>query len=272
MAAITAQSINELRQRTGLGMNKCKELMTKANGDMDEAIKLARAEGVKESLTSRATTEGRLYVAKAADGKSGAIVEVLCNTDFTAKSEPIAKVLKAAAETLLANPKADLNSTPAIKDALVAVAQSTGENVTLGRTKVVSNPAGVVGTYLYTVTNKIGVLVSLTGNASDEVVGDLAMHITAFKPIAMGLTRDAVPADLVAKEKEVAVEAAKATGKPQNIAEKIAEGKMASFFKERVLGEQEFINGDKFKGSVAELLKKHGVTLNEYVRMEVGVA
>ena len=178
MAAITAQGINELRQRTGLGMNKCKDLMTKANGDMDEAIKLARAEGVKESLTSRATSEGKLFVARSADGKTGAIVEILCNTDFTAKSEPLAKVLKQAAETLVKNPKADLAADGSIKDAIVALAQSTGENVTLGRTKVLTSTDGKVGTYLYTVTGKIGVLVSVSGNPSDELLNDLALHIT----------------------------------------------------------------------------------------------
>ena len=271
MAAITAQTINELRQRTGLGMNKCKELMTKANGDLDEAIKLARAEGVKESLTSRVTTEGRAYVARSEDGKTGAVVEVLCNTDFTAKSEPVSKILKQAAETLLKNPTADLSSDARIKDAIVAVAQSTGENVTLGRAKVLTAPDGKVGTYLYSVTGKIGVLVAVTGNPSDELLNDLALHITAFKPIALGLTRESVPADEVSKERELAIEAAKATGKPQNIAEKIAEGKMNAFFKERVLGEQDFINAEKHKGPVDDMLKKQGAALKDYVRLEVGV-
>ncbi len=271
MAAITAQLINELRQRTGLGMNECKATMVEANGDINAALELLRKKGVKSSVAARAATEGRIYVAKSADGQTASVVEVLCNTDFTARSESIQKVLKQAAEALLANPKADLANDAGIKDALVAVAQSTGENVTLGRTKVLTNPAGKVGTYLYSVTGKIGVLVSASGNVTDEIVNDLAMHITAFKPIALGLTRDAVPAELVTKEKELAVEAAKATGKPQNIAEKIADGKMNAFFKERVLGEQDFINGDKFAGPVNEMLKKAGVTLVDYVRMEVGV-
>ena len=88
----------------------------------------------------------------------------------------------------------------------------------------------------------------------------------------MGLTRGHVPADLVAKERDLAVEAAKASGKPQPIAEKIAEGKMNSFFKERVLGEQDFINAEKHKGPVDDMLKKQGSALTDYVRLEVGVA
>ena len=269
---ITAKDINELRQRTGLGMNKCKEVLTAANGDIDAAIAQLRKEGVKESIASRAATEGKLYVAKSADGKSAAIVEMLCNTDFTAKSEPLAKILKQAAETLLANPKSDLANDATIKEALVAVSQSTGENVTLGRSKYLSNPEGQVGTYLYAVTGKIGVLASVTGNVSEDLLGDLSMHITAFKPVALGTHRDHVPADLVAKELEIAIEQAKATGKPQEMAEKIANGKMNAFYKDRVLGEQDFINADKFKGSVNDMLKKSGVTLKEYVRLEVGVA
>ncbi len=271
MAAITAQLVNELRQRTGLGMNECKATLVEANGDINAALEALRKKGVKSSVAARAATEGRVYVAKSADGKTGAVVEVLCNTDFTARSDSIQKVLKQAAETLLANPKADLANEAGIKDTLVSVAQATGENVTLGRSKVLSNPAGKVGTYLYSVTGKIGVLVSASGNVTDEMVNDLAMHITAFKPMALGLTRDAVPADLVAKEKELAVEAAKATGKPQNIAEKIADGKLNAFFKERVLGEQDFINGEKFSGSVNAMLQKAGVTLVDYVRLEIGV-
>lgn len=272
MPAITAQSINQLRQQTGLGMNKCKELMQQADGDIAVALDLARKEGVKGSIAARATTEGRVHVAKSADGKTGAAVEILCNTDFTARSEAIGNLLKQATDKLLADPSADLANDAGLKDALVAVAQATGENVTLGRAKVLTNPAGKVGTYFYSVTGKIAVLVSVTGNPSDEVLNDVALHVTAFKPTALGLTRESVPADQVAKEKELAIEAAKATGKPQAIAEKIAEGKMNSFFKERVLGEQDFINADKFKGSVNDMLKKSGAQLVDYVRLEVGVA
>lgn len=269
--AITAKEINELRQRTGIGMNKSKEVLTAANGDMDAALAILRKEGVKEGIASRAATEGKLYVAKSADGKSAVIVEILCNTDFTAKSESMQKLLKQAADAVLANRSIDLANDPKMKEALVAASQSTGENVTLGRTKVLSNPEGQVGTYLYAVTGKIGVLASVTGNVSDETLNDLSMHITAFKPTAMGMGREHVPADLVAKELEIAIEQAKSTGKPQEMAEKIANGKMNAFYKDRVLGEQDFVNADKFKGSINDMLKKAGVTLKDYVRLEVGV-
>ena len=108
------------------------------------------------------------------------------------------------------------------------------------------------------------------GTPSDDLVKQVGGHIAFARPL--GLTRDAVPADLVAKERELAVEQAKATGKPQQIAEKIAEGKMNSFFAERVLLDQEFFNAQVFKGTVQNYLKQHGVTLEKYVRIEVGQA
>jgi len=271
MPAITAATINELRQKTGLGMMECKKYMTEADGDINVAMDNIRKAGVKTSVASRAATEGKLYVARSADGTRGSVVEVLCNTDFTAKSDPVLAVLKQAAQRLIDDPAADLANDEAVKTQLTAVAQQTGENVTLGRTRVLSNPSGKVGTYYYTVTGKIGVLFTVTGDASDELLNDVGVHITAHSPVALGLTRDAVPAELVAKEKEIAVDRAKQTGKPQAIAEKIAEGTVNAFFKERVLLEQDFVNSDKFKGTLADLLKKAGVTLTQYVRLQVGV-
>src|SRR5947209_1033330 len=127
------------------------------------------------------------------------------------------------------------------------------------------------GLYLYGITGKIGVVMSFAGGTpSDDLVKQVGGHIAFARPL--GLTRDAVPADLVAKERELAVEQAKATGKPQQIAEKIAEGKMNAFFAERVLLDQEFFNAQVFKGTVANYLKQNGVTLEKYVRIEVGQA
>ncbi len=269
MAAISASMVNDLRQRTGLGMMECKAALTEAGGDINVAIDNLRKKGVKAGVAARVATEGKAFVARSADGQTASAVEVLCNTDFTAKSDPVAAVLKLAAEALIADPKADLAAHAKIKDALVAVSQQTGENVTLGRSKVLTSPAKT-GAYLYQVTGKIAVLVSVTGNASDELLADLCMHITACKPVAAGLKRDSVDAALVAKEREIAIEQAKATGKPQQIAEKIAEGKLNAFFKERVLLEQDFINGEKFKGTIQDMITKAGVTLVEYFRLEVG--
>lgn len=265
MAEITAKLVNELRAKTGQAMMECKKALTEVGGDLEKAIEYFRKKGVKSSLTERAAGEGRVIGAQSADKKSAVLVEVNCNTDFTAKSEPIQKVGQLAAQALLkgGSPSDDA----AVKAELTSVAQTTGENVVVGKTALVSGAA--TGLYLYGITGKIGVVMSFSaGSPSDDLIKQIGGHIAFAKPL--GLTRDAVPADLVAKERELAVEQAKATGKPQQIAEKIAEGKMNSFFAERVLLDQEFFNAQVFKGTVGNYLKQNGVTLEKYVRLEVG--
>jgi len=272
MAEITAKLVNELRAKTSQGMMECKKALVEVGGDIEKAIEYFRKKGIKTSISERPATEGRVVGVLSEDGKSGAIVEINCNTDFTGKSEPVLAVATAAAKLLLKDHAANVAEVAEIKDQLTAVAQQTGENVRVGHTAVLSNPGGRVALYLYTVTNKIAVLTSVTGNASDELVRDLGVHITARKPLAVALNREGVPADLVAKEKAFAVSQAVESGKPPQIAEKIAEGKMRTFYEERVLLDQEFINPDKFKGSVGALLKQNNCVLEKYVRIEVGQA
>ena len=270
MADITAKLVNELRNKTGLGMMECKRALGETGGDVDKAIDYFRKKGVKTSITGRAATEGRVTAAVSDDRKRGVIVEINCNTDFTAKSQALARLAEAAARKLLEHPDAKLADDPALSAELVSVAQQTGENVQMGRTATLDTSGGVIGQYLYSVAGKgkIAVLAAVGGSAEDSVVRNLCMHIAAARPIA--LSRQAVPADVVAKEKEIAVEQAKATGKPQAIAEKIAGGKLNSFYAEKVLLDQEFINADVFKGTVADFLKSKGTTVEKYVRVEVG--
>jgi elongation factor Ts len=270
MPEITAKLVNELRNKTGQGMMECKRALAETAGDVEKAIDYFRKKGIKTSITERAATEGRVIGAAAADGKSAALVEINCNTDFTAKSAPFQELGAIAAKLLLANPTSDPAQAPQVQQKITEVAQQTGENVRLGRTAVLSNAAGKVGLYLYTVTNKIGIIVSVSGNPSDDLLRDLGVHLTAKKPIALAVNREGLPAEIVAKERQIAVAQAMESGKPQAIAEKIAEGKMRTFYEERVLLDQEFINPDKFKGSVAALLKASNCTLTEYSRLEVG--
>jgi elongation factor Ts len=270
MAEITAKLVNELRSKTGQPMMDCKKMLEKTGGDLNTAIDEFRKKGVKASLGERAATEGRVAGTGSTDGKSGALVEVNCNTDFTAKSEPFQLLATNAAQLLLKNPTVDVATAPEISAGATEVSQKTGENVRIGKTAQLSNATGKVGVYLYGITGKIGVLMSFTGNPSEDLIRQIGGHIAFARPL--GLTRAEVPADLVAKEKEIAVEQAKATGKPQQIAEKIAEGKLNSFFAERVLLDQEFFNAQVFKGSVANYLKQNNVTLEKYVRIEVGQA
>lgn len=268
MAEITAKLVNDLRAKTGQGMMECKKALQEVGGDLEKAIEYFRKKGVKSSLTERAASEGRVMGAIAPDGSAAALVEVNCNTDFTAKSEPFAALGNAAAAVLVAA-DVDASADPKIAGELTKVSQTTGENVRLGKTARLTAPAGgKVGLYLYGITGKIGVIMAFKGNPSDELVKQLGGHIAFARPA--GLTREAVPADLVAKEREFAVEQAKATGKPQQIAEKIAEGKLNAFFAERVLLDQEFFNAGVFKGNIAAYVKQGGVELTGYVRVEVG--
>ena len=268
MPEITAKLVNELRAKTGQGMMECKKALKENDGDLQKSIEWFRAKGVKSSLTERVAGEGRVIGARSADGKTAALVEVNCNTDFTAKSEPVRHVGETAAAALLKNPSANVQDDAAVKAELTVVSQTTGENVHVGKAAALSNPAGSVGLYLYGITGKIGVIMSFTGTPSDELVKQIGGHIAFARPV--GLKRDEVPADLVAKERELAVAEATATGKPQNIAEKIAEGKLNAFFAERVLLDQAFFNSQVFSGSIAKYLEQNKVTLEKYVRVEVG--
>jgi elongation factor Ts len=249
-------------------MMECKKLLVEAGGDIEKAVDIARKKGVKTSITARAATEGRVLAQTSPDKKRAAAAEVVCNTDFTAKSDPVIAVAHLAIDSLLKDPSAHVGDDAAIKAQLTAVSQQTGENVQLGRTATVEGE--VVGSYLYSTAGKgkIAVLLSFTGKADDALVSQIGMHVAAARPIA--LNRSEVPADVVAKEREIAVEQAKATGKPHQIAEKIAEGKLNAFYGERVLLDQDFINAEVYKGKVSEFLKTKGATLNKYVRLEVG--
>lgn len=267
--AITAQQVNELRRRTGLSMGECKKALEETGGDVEKAIEYFRKKGVKTSVAGREAGEGRVGAFLSPDKRRGALVEVLCNTDFSARSQVVADVLRLAAQRLLENPGASAADDPAIRDRLVAASQQTGENIQLGRTRVLEG--GKVGKFEYTVTNKVAALVAAdSASVPDELLSDIGLHVVAVKPVAAGLRREDVPADLVAREREIAIEQARGTGKPQEIAEKIAEGKMGAFYRERVLSEQDFINPDKFKGTVAEYAGRGGGKLTGFARLEIG--
>ncbi len=269
MAEITAKLVNELRAKTGQGMMECKKMLTEHAGDIEKAIEGFRKKGVKASLSERTASEGRVAGVVTEDGKAAALVELNCNTDFTAKSEPFLQLAAKAAKALAHNKDLNVAQAAEVNSTATEVSQQTGENIVVGKTARLEAPeGGKVGLYLYAISGKIGVIMAFKGSPSEDLIKQLGGHIAFARPA--GLTRDAVPADLVEKEKAFAVEQAKATGKPQNIAEKIAEGKMNAFFAERVLLDQEFFNSQVFKGNVSNYLKQNGVELTQYARIEVG--
>lgn len=271
MAEITAQKVNELRNKTGLGMMECKKALVEADGDVDKAVENLRKKGIKTSITERAANEGRVAAAASSDHQHAVALEVVCNTDFTAKNEVVAKIAETAVQKALSNPSADVKEDAQIKADLTAVARTTGENVQIGRVlKLDAAAGGQVATYLYSTAGKgkIAVLMAFSGKVATDVANQVGMHIAAARPLA--LTRSELPADVVAKEREIAVEQAKATGKPEQVAEKIAEGKLNAFYAERVLLDQDYINAEVFKGKVADYLKNKQATLQKYARLEIG--
>jgi elongation factor Ts len=260
--------VNELRSKTGQGMMECKKALTETGGDVEKAVEYFRKKGVKTSITERTASEGRVVASSADHGHVAAAILVNCNTDFTAKSDAVGRLLELALHKQLKNPTSDVTNDPEVKQAVTSIAQQTGENVQIGRAVALQNPEGYVGAYVYAITSKIAVLMSFNGKPDAELVKQIGGHIAFHKPL--GMRREEISPELVAKEREIAIEQAKSTGKPQQIAEKIAEGKMNAFFAERVLPDQEFFNPQVFKGTVSNYLKQHNVELVKYVLLEVG--
>jgi elongation factor Ts len=275
--AITAKDVNDLRQRSGLGMMECKQALTEANGDMQAAIDLLRKKGLAkmDGRTDRASAEGRIAAAVSADKSRGVIVEVNTETDFTAKSDTFVQmVAKVAAEALKPGSAAaggDVSKTDAIQAAIDEVRLTTKENVQFARGKAVGGAGRKVGSYVH-FTGKLGVIVEVeTGGAevSDELLKELCQHVTANPTVPLGVTQADIPAEVVAKEREIAKAQAIEQGKPEQIAEKMVEGKIRKFYEETVLNEQVFVLRPEEKKRVKDLLPK-GVTIKSFVRYQLG--
>ena len=269
MAEITAGMVKELRERTDAPMMECKKALTEANGDMERAEELLRVKlGNKASkAASRVTAEG--VVAVHIDGGVGAMVEINCETDFVAKNDDFlafsrnvaALVAKQNPVDVAALSALSLDGTPvdAVRLALVG---KIGENLSIRRFKRIATD-GRVTSYLH--GTKIGVLVEFTGN--DEQVGkDVAMHIAAMKPVALG-TAD-VPAELIAKERSVAEQKAAESGKPAEIVAKMVEGSVQKYLKEVALLSQPFVKNDK--QTVEAMLKASGAAVRQFTLYVVG--
>ena len=272
MAEISASRVMELRQRTGLGMMECKKALTEADGDLAKAEELLRIKsGAKASKAAgRIAADGVVGVAVAPDGKTGAIVELNCETDFVAKNEDFRAFASEIAQIVVRERPGDvaalaarrLGSGETVESHRVALVQKIGENITLRRFARV-DAQGRIASYVH--GSRIGVLVDYTGG--DEALGkDLAMHIAATKPIAV--ERKDVPADIVEKERTIAAARAAESGKPANIVEKMVEGAVAKFLAEVTLLPQPFVKNDK--QTITELLKVKGARVNAFVLYVVG--
>ncbi len=274
MAEITAAMVKELREKTDAPMMECKKALSEAAGDMNKAEEILRIKlGSKASkAATRITAEGIVAVSIAADGKTGAMIEVNCETDFVAKNDEFLALTKASADLVVAQNPADVAALSALPlgDSTVESVRSAlvgkiGENMTLRRF-VRLEAKGKLASYIHGGA-KIGVLLDLVGG--DEQLGkDLAMHIAASRP--KSLDASGVPAELIESERRVAIEKAKEAGKPEVMLEKIAEGSVQKYLKDVTLLGQVFVKAEDGKQTIEQLLKAKGASVASFMLYVVG--
>ncbi|MDO8293207.1 MAG: translation elongation factor Ts [Gallionella sp.] len=276
MAEITASMVKELREATGLGMMECKKALVESNGDFKVAEEQMRIKsGAKASKASaRVTAEGVVSAFIANDGKTGAVVEVNCETDFVAKNDDFVAFAKNVAETVAKNNPADIealsamaitNGSASVEETRKALLMKLGENITIRRFERYATTTGKLSSYLH--GSKIGVLLDYTGG--DETLGrDLSMHIAASKP--KSIDASGVNPVEIETERRIAIEKAREAGKPEAMLEKIAEGTVQKFLKEVTLLGQVFVKAEDGKQTVEQLLKSKGVSVTAFQMFVVG--
>jgi elongation factor Ts len=270
--SITADTVKQLRERTGAGMMECKRALVETNGDLEAAAELMRKQGLAKAdkKAARVAAEGVIVVAKSADGRSAAMVEVNCETDFVAReadfqsfSTEVAQVTLAAgpatAEALAA---LKLGSGETVDERRRALVAKIGENISVRRHATLSS-AGQLGAYRH--GTRIGALVAVEGGDA-ALAHDLAMHVAATNPTYLSVAD--VPADVVAKEREIETEKALGEGKPADIVAKMVEGRIRKTLNERVLLGQPFVKDPD--QTIEKLLKAAKAEVKAFQRFEVG--
>ena len=274
---ISAQLVKELRERTGAGMMECKNILAEAEGDIEKAIELLRKKGLAKAdkKAGRIAAEGIMMSALSADGRSGVILEINCETDFVAKNEDFLGFAKQAADIVLsgaATDMAQLLDAPlngaTVEEARRTLVAKLGENINLRRfARYARSEAGAVAAYLH--GGRIGVLLEVAGSHANlaELARDIAMHVAAMKP-EFTRTSD-VPADRVAKEKEILTAQATESGKPAEIIEKMIVGRLNKNLAELCLLNQPFVKNPDL--TIEALQKNYGdAQVLQFVRFEVG--
>lgn len=270
--SITAAMVKELRERTGSGMMECKKALVETNGDLDAAIENMRKAGLAKAdkKSSRTAAEGVVGVKVGDDGKTAAIVDVNCETDFVAKGDDFVNFVNSVSEALL---NADIESLEQLLEMQLANGKTVdqvrreliaklGENITVRRFEKF-NAEGGVSCYLH--GSKIGVLVELS-QADEELGKDIAMHIAAINPSC--ISEEQVSEEAIQKEKEIFSAQALESGKPAEIVEKMINGRIKKFLAEVTLLGQPFVKDDKV--TVGKLLESKGNSVVRFVRFEVG--
>lgn len=271
--AISAKTVKELRERTGAGMMDCKKALTETDGDMQKAIDWLREKGIAKAAkkAGRTAADGAVAAYISKDGKTGVLLEVNCETDFTANNENFRALEKQVIEYIADAKPADLDALNAgviggktVADLVTEATATIGEKISIRRF-VVYETAGKLTTYIH-MGGKIGVLVDMTGG-SDELGKDIAMQIAAANPMAVD--RAGVDASELEHEKEILRKQALEEGKPAKIVERMVEGRINKFYKEVCLVEQDFVKADPgSKQTVKDILGKEKVL--RFTRYQLG--
>jgi len=287
MAEVTAATVKELRERTGAGMMDCKKALAETNGDMEAAVDWLRAKGLAAAAKKAGRTAAEGLVGVAVEGTRGAAVEVNSETDFVARNDQfqdfvrnVAKLALDSGSDIEALSSAAYPGGGTVAEKLTNNIATIGENQSLRRAAVLTVNQGAVVSYVHNAAapglGKIGVLVALESAAPAETLQalgkQLAMHVAAANPLA--LTGDALDPALIERERSIAIEKAKESGKPQNIAEKMVEGGLAKFRKESALLSQLFVMDNKTPVAdvVASAAKEAGagIEVAAFVRFQLG--
>lgn len=275
--AISAKDVNKLRQMTGAGMMDCKKALVEADGDFDKAIEILRKKGQKVlgKREDRETTEGMVFVKTSDDHKTAVLIAIGCETDFVAKNAEFQKMGESILDVAFNEQPASVDELNGLKVGSLSVQETITEMVgKIGEKLVILNYERMEGEAVVPYIHmgaKLGVLVSLAniGGADAAAAGkDVGMQIAAMNPVAVN--KEAVPAEIVEKELEIGREQAKAEGKPENILDKIAQGKLNKYFKDNTLLEQPFVkDGGMNVGKYLDGLNK-GMTVKEFKRIAIG--
>jgi len=288
MSNVTATMVKDLRDKTGAGMMDCKSALAETDGDVEAAIDWLRKKGLSKAAkkSSRVAAEGLIGVA--VNGDAGALVEVNAETDFVARNDTFKEFVKRAADLallaggdvdkLLAHPHTPGGAS--VRETATELVAKIGENISVRRTIALSVNPGVVATYVHNASSpelgKIGVLVALKSTADKTKLAalgkQLAMHIAAAAPLA--LTAEHLSPEVIARERAIHADLARQSGKPENVIEKMIEGRMRKFYEEAVLLSQTFvIDGETQISKVLEKASKDlgaPVTIEAFVRFAVG--
>ena len=284
MSEITSAMVKELREKTGVGMMDCKLALKENNGNIEASIDWLRTKGIAKAAKKegRVASEGLISIEN--NGNVASVIEVNSETDFVARNEDFQKVVKKLSTLSLESENLDElikkqvdERNISVKDYITEMIASIGENINLRRlSKISLKNTGIISSYIHNQViegmGKIGVVVAIESEADKSILEDLgkkiAMHIAATNPISISI--DEIPEDILAREKNILSEEARASGKPEEIIEKMTEGRLKKYYQESVLLEQVFVVDGESK--ISDILNsiENPVKITNFVRMGLG--